>query len=184
MKKFLSMVLCIVLILSMAIPVIAAENEDTRQTVVSLEVDPSLEHYTLTIPATIKLDMAKEVNEIPVTLTDVTLCWNKNLEVNVTAQNACEEAWETEVNDSDFSPSSYLIHTEDANKKILYGIKGFMNNYYQNERGITVAWACSYSDNSGNGVQVECGPLEIKLLGDYPGAGTYTDTLTFTVELS
>ena len=181
MKKFLSMVLCIVLMLSMAIPAIAAENEDTRQTVVSLEVDPSLEHYTLTIPSTIELDMAKEVNEIPVTLTDVTLCWSKNLDVYVTAQNAGEEAWETEVNDPDFSPSSYLIHTEDANKKILYGIKNFANSHYQDNQGIYVAFAYSYSDN---GVQVEHGPLKIKLLGDYPGAGTYTDTLTFTVKLS
>lgn len=181
MKKLIAILLCMVCVLSLAVPVFAEEIAETKQTVVSLELDPSLEHYTLTIPATIELDMAKDVNEIPVTLTDVAFCWNRRLEVYVTAQNACEEAWETEVDDPEFGPSSYLIHTEDENKKILYGIKDINESYYQSENGVEAA--CAHL-NYNNELDVYDGPLKIKILGDYPGAGTYTDTLTFTVKLS
>jgi len=181
MKKAFALILSIVMMLSLAIPAFAEEIAETKQTVVSLELDPALEHYTLTIPATIELDMAKDVNEIPVTLTDVTFCWNRRLYVYVTAKNACEEAWETEVDDPEFGPSSYLIHTEDENKKILYGIKDINGSYYESENGVEAAHA-DFNDN--NELRVHDGPLQIKIFGDYPGAGTYTDTLTFTVKLS
>ena len=179
MTKLIAILLSVACVLSIVIPAFATEAEDTRTTVVSLELDPSLEHYTLSIPAEIKLDMTKDENLIPVTLTDVALCWNRNLNVYVTAKNASEEAYETEVNDSEFVGSSYLINTEDPTKKILYGIIDPQGNQY--ERGGHAAYAWLNVDGS---ISIHDGDLRIKVLGEYPGAGTYTDTLTFTVKLS
>lgn len=181
MKKLIALLLCMVCVLSLVVPVFAEEIAETRQSVVSLELDPSLEHYTLTIPPEVKFDMTKEVYEVPIELKDVNFVWSRRLDVIVTAQNACEEAWETEVDDPEFGPSSYLIHTEDENKKILYGIKDINGAFYRNEYGVGVASAAFGSDNE---LYVHSGPLRMKILGDYPGAGTYTDTLTFTVRLS
>ena len=181
MKKLIAILLCMVCVLSLAVPVFAEEIAETIETVVSLELDPTLEHYTLTIPAEVKFDMTKEVSEVPIELKDVNFAWNKRLDVYLTAKNGCEEAWYSEIDDQDFSmASSYLIHTEDETKKILYGIKSGYSGLIYDGDDLIVASAYYYEGE----LDIYSNPLEMKILGEYPGAGTYTDTLTFTVKLS
>lgn len=180
MKKLIAILLCMVCVLSLAVPVFAEEIAETIETVVSLELDPTLEHYTLTIPAEVKFDMTKEVSEVPIDLKDVNFAWNKRLDVYLTAKNGCEEAWDSEIDDQDFRmASSYLINTEDETKKILYGIKSGLGFEYAGE-DLTVASAYYYEGE----IEIDNYPLKMKILGEYPGAGTYTDTLTFTVKLT
>ena len=114
MKKAFALILSIVMMLSLAVPAFAAETAESRESVVSLTLDPSMESYTLTIPATIEIDITKETTEIPITLEDVTLVWTDLLSFSVSAANWTADAYETD------KCSSYLINTEDAAKKIPY----------------------------------------------------------------
>ena len=83
MKKVLSILLSFLLLFSMAIPAVASEN----QTVVSLELDPTMESYTLTIPAKVELDPAEKVGYLNITLENINLVWSKTVNVTMTAAN-------------------------------------------------------------------------------------------------
>ena len=166
MKKLIAILLCMVCVLSMAIPVFATEEEDTRTTVVSMTLDPSMESYTLTIPATISIDPTEKSATLNVTLEDVTLVWHTRLDVRYSTANGVTD-----------QEGSFLVNTQDATKKIHYNITDSnLNVYSHDSNGETAAY---YSNG-----EVTNAWIELEVDGEYPGAGTYTDTLTFTVEMS
>ena len=101
MRKILSLVLCIVLMLCMAIPASAEETAGT--TVISLTVDPTMESYTLTIPADVTIDPTTKSGTVSVTLSDVTFVWSTELHVYASSAND----W-------------HLVNQEDATKTIQY----------------------------------------------------------------
>lgn len=169
MKKVLSILLSITLLLSLAIPVFAAET-DTRSTVVSLELDPSMESYTLEIPAQVELDVATKIGAIAVKLTDVSLVWNHSVTVYMTTENGVSG-----------EPGSYLVNSDDESLKIHYTLTDAIGRDYVHGQGDPVA---EYFINTSTGEVIENGGgVTLEIDGDYPGAGTYTDTITFTVEL-
>ena len=161
MKKVLSILLSFLLIFSMAIPAVASEN----QTVVSLELDPTMESYTLTIPATVELDPAEKVGYLNITLENINLVWSKTVNVTMTAANGSADG------------GSYLVNEADETQKIHYIIKNFLGDEYDYDNNFGVV----YTDLDGD---VNGGGLSFEIDGSYPGAGTYTDTLTFNVKLS
>lgn len=168
MKKLIAILLCMACVLSTAIPALAAENEDTRQTVVSLELDPSMESYTLTIPANITIDPAKKSATLNVTLEDVSLFWYDELYV-----------YAAPANHDSVNGGSYLVNTEDTTKKIHYTLTAYSGEELGSLEGKVCA---AYYEK--NEPYLGSGDMTIVVDGEYPGAGTYTDTLTFSVVLS
>ena len=163
MKKVLSILLSLLLIFSLAIPAVASEN----QTVVSLELDSSMESYTLTIPATVELDPSSKTGYIGVELKDVNLVWSGSVNVSFTAANGVTG-----------ENGSYLVNTENEELKIHYIIKNFAGDEYTHNPEKPMVAAYSIKD------EVMGGYIGFEIDGEYPGAGTYTDTLTFNVKLS
>lgn len=171
MKKLIALLLCIVSIMSMAIPAFATEAEDNRSTIVSMTLDPSMETYTLTIPATITIDPAVKSATLKITLENVNLVWHKRLAVYAMPTNR-----------DTVNGGSYLINTEDATKKIHYNLKSQDGQILQaTDTTMSTAYYYLASDST---PYLQNGRLELTVDGDYPGAGTYTDTITFTVKLS
>lgn len=155
MKKLLSLMLCFALLLGLATTVYATGNTTT----VSLEV-PN-ESYTLKIPATVTIDATSKTGSVTVEVADVNLIWSTGLRVVMTAQNAV--AGET---------GSYLVNAESDNK-IHYNLKAsFDGDSYKAGESFDVLRTDSRNSET----------ITLTVDGAYPGAGTYTDTLTFTVE--
>ena len=171
MKKLIAILLCMASVLSMTIPVFATEEEDIRTTVVSMTLDPSMESYTLTIPPTITIDPAKKSATLNVTLEDVTLVWHDALYV-----------YAAPANHDSVNGGSYLVNTEDTTQKIHYTLEAYSGAELGSSEGKVCA--ASYEKNVGGEPYLDSGDMTIVVDGKYPGAGTYTDTLTFTVELS
>lgn len=181
MKKIISLLLATALFMSMTVTAFAAEN----QTVISMEIDESMESYELVIPATVSIDPTVKTGKVAVKIQDINLVWNKSIWLYVKAQNSPEE---TESNASG-SISSYLIDTTDPSKKIAYKmVLGTGVVYtsgepgYNSPRGVlTNIYSYVESSQSWATTREE---IDLTVTGDYPGSGTYTDTLTFTVVLS
>ena len=179
MKKIISLLLATALFMSMTVTA-AAEN----QTVISMEIDESMESYELVIPATVSIDPAVKTGKVEVKIQKINLIWNKGINLYVKAQNSPEES---ESNASG-TISSYLIDTTDTSKKIAYKMvlgtgvvysssesgynsqQGVLTNHYRYDEGIR-SWVTTSEE------------INLTVTGDYPGSGTYTDTLTFTVGL-
>lgn len=168
MRKILSLVLCIVLMLCMAIPASAEETAGT--TVISLTVDPTMESYTLTIPADVTIDPTTKSGTVSVTLSDVTFAWSTELHVYASSAND----W-------------HLVNQEDATKTIQYRMKTNLNGTNSSSGKTLEVANCKmrereagmvqeYNENQNNTMN-----NALTILETYPGAGTYTDTLTFTV---
>ena len=180
MKKIISLLLVTALFMSMTVTAFAAEN----QTVISMEIDESMESYELVIPATVSIDPAVKTGKVELKIQKINLIWNKGINLYVKAQNSPEES---ESNASG-TISSYLIDTTDTSKKIAYKMvlgtgvvysssepgynsqQGVLTNHYRYDEGIR-SWVTTSEE------------INLTVTGDYPGSGTYTDTLTFTVEL-
>lgn len=161
-----------VCVMTMAMPVFAEETEGAKQTIVSLEVDPSMEHYTITIPASISIDPAEKSATLNVTLEDVALVWHSRIHVYAAPANRDTE-----------NIGSYLVHTEDAAKRIHYSLKSTENGMIfnsQQEKLTVMSYYSEYDSDS----ESKTGGIVLTVDGEYPGGGTYTDTLTFTVELT
>ena len=172
MKKIISLLLATALFMSMTVTAFAADN----QTVISMEIDESMESYELVIPATVSIDPAVKTGKVEVKIQDINLVWHKSIGLYVKAQNTDETG-------------SYLINTTDPSKKIAYKIllgtgviysaaesgantpRGVWTNQYKYDED-TQSWIANYREE-----------INLTVTGDYPGSGTYTDTLTFTVEL-
>ena len=166
--------LVVVTVMSMTMTAFAANN----QTEISLTLDESMESYELVIPATVTIDPAEKAGKVEVKIQDINLVWNKGINLYVKAKNTDESG----------ATSSYLINTSDASKKIAYRIHlgnnivynatepaydeevGLLTNTYEYNE-YTSSWA-RYDEE-----------INLVVEGDYPGSGTYTDTLTFSVEL-
>ena len=179
MKKIISLLLATALFMSMTVTA-AAEN----QTVISMEIDESMESYELVIPATVSIDPAVKTGKVEVKIQNINLIWNKGIDLYVKDQNSAEK---TESNASG-SISSYLIDTSDTSKKIAYkmvlGSGIFYTSGdpgYDSQRGL-VTNHYRYDERSQSWVTTS-EEINLTVTGDYPGSGTYTDTLTFTVEL-
>lgn len=168
MKKTLMLILCIILAINMAIPAFASES-----TLVSLTLDETMEEYTLTIPDSIAIDLSEKSAVIDVTLSDVTLIWSNHLSVKVTAENAV-----------DGTDGSHLVNSDNSDLKIHYTINNLINNQQNLDLSSGVRVASYTKGTAGMQDTSQNGKLKLLVDGKYPGAGTYTDTLTFTVTLS
>ena len=154
MKKLVCLVLCFLMIAGMAIPALAADN----QTELTLTVPEDLETYTLTIPATVALDVANGTGAVEVKLSNVNLVWSNCVSVAVASANNC-----------------YLVNEENEQLKMEYQITSTATNDITNaEDYYPLNGVADYREG-----QYHNGSLEIKVLDTYPGAGTYRDTLTF-----
>ena len=180
MKKIISLLLATALFMSMTVTAFAADN----QTVISMEIDESMESYELVIPATVSIDPAVKTGKVAVKIQNINLVWNKGIWLYVKAQNSPEE---TESNASG-SISSYLIDTTDTSKKIAYKMvlgTGIVYTSsepgYNSQRGVLTAMY-NYAEDIQSWVTTR-EEIDLTVTGEYPGSGTYTDTLTFTVEL-
>ena len=163
MKKLLVLMMCIVCVLSMTVTTYA----ETNQTVISLTIDPTAESYTVNIPPTCVIDPATKTQTLKVTLEDVHLVWSDTVVVSVTSQNI----------DEDGDWGAFLVHESDSSKKIHYILENEDNSRIcKRDRSIPVIGYYKGEYNL-------YGTLDIEVDGDYPGAGTYTDTLTFSVEV-
>ena len=159
MKKLFSLILCIALVFSLN--VCAFAEGDT--TTVSLTVDPSLESYTLTIPATATIDPSTKKGNINVSVSNITYVWSTKVKVSVASENFD-------------STGSNLVNNADTAKKIHYTLKDTDSTPVNSTNTYVLGGATSAASLTGG--------LSLEVDGTYPAAGTYTDTLTFTVEMS
>lgn len=172
MKKILSLILCISLVMCMATPAFATEATPYGTTVVSLEVDSSLESYTLTIPATVTISPETKSGSVDVSLSDVTLVWTERISVYMFASNAKTDG-----------KGSYLVNSE-TGKTIHYNLTSPYGQYYDKIDEIyDFHVAGAQWDDLHTEVFCSGGSIELTVDGTYPGSGTYTDTLTFYVKV-
>lgn len=181
MKKTVSFLLALILLCCMAVPAYAA---DTRNTEVSLTVDESLESYEVTIPATITLDAAKFANGektvMKAELTSISAIWSKYIHIDFSSQNGF-----------------YLVNTEDSSKKIGYTFQtADLVSYSASDTvkgGSYFSRSIEYLEGKSDGDFSGTSHLPYDISGEIstkgnnfaiPGSGTYSDTLTFTIELS
>ena len=154
MKKFLSLMLCLGLLVCLATTAYATGST----TNVSLEV-PN-ETYKLNIPASVEINPRDKDGTITVSVEEINLIWSTGLRVYMTAQNA--------VSGED---GSYLVNAE-SDKKIHYSLKTSSDgDSYRTTEAFDIL--DTRLDHSAT--------ITLTVDGAYPGAGTYTDTLTFTV---
>ena len=174
MKRILTLTAAFLLVLSMSLTAFAANN----QTEVSLTLEENMETYTLVIPPTVIISPAEKTGKVEVKIQNINLVWSKGINLYVKAQNS----------DANGDYSSFLINAEDSSKKIGYDIYLGSNILYSakeysynTERGLltNIYSPEEYSDSWARYPE----EINLKVTGEYPGSGTYTDTLTFTVEL-
>lgn len=173
MKKVTAILLVAMILTSVFSTVVAA---GTKNTEISMTVDPSLESYVLIIPATVEIDPTERVGEIDVVLSDVELFWNTFLTVYATSANHV-----------DGEGGSYLVDTTDSTKKISYSIFSECGgtSFVETEQGLYAAGYTAAHEWRGSSYieKLEDGKMTITVDGTLPGSGVYTDTLTFSVEL-
>jgi len=173
MKKAISILLAVLVLLSVTATTMAAGNT----TEISLDLDPSSETYTLNIPAKVEIDPASMQGEIEVTLSDPNLLWNTFLTVYANSQNHI-----------DGEDNSYLVDTEDQDAKIAYSVNSESTgdtSFEATEQGLRAAVynaaheyrGTTYSETLADGI------ITLTVNGAIPGDGVYTDLLTFSVDL-
>lgn len=172
MKKLISVLLCVAIALCIVPTVQAAEVAETKQTTVSLKLDPTLETYTLTIPATVSIDPSTKDGTIEISLTNMKFIWHSGISVLMSAANS-----------SASEQGSYLVNSEDSNQKIHYNATSSYSGAKMHGDRSLVVLECDY-DVSVTPEYTVKESVSLEVDGTYPGAGTYTDTLTFSVELS
>ena len=161
MKKIISLLVATVLLMSMTVTAFAAEN----QTVISMEIDESMESYELVIPATVSIDPAVKTGSVEVKFEDVELVWTTSLKVYVNSSNP----------DTESGKGAFLVNKDNDNK-IHYNIQSGMGEIYKGNEMLTLDyyWAGSEYIAQGNSIK-------LTVDGTYPGGGIYTDTLTFRI---
>lgn len=163
MKKIISLLVATVLLMSMTVTAFAAEN----QTVISMEIDESMESYELVIPATVNIDPTVKTGSVEVKVENVELVWNTNIKVYVNSSNP----------DTTTNEGAFLVNSSN-NNKIHYKLTSGMGQWYTGTEMLTLD--CHYVDGecytTGNSIKID-------IDGTYPGGGIYTDTLTFRVDV-
>ena len=159
MKKLLSLMLCLVLFSCMVTTAYATDGNSS--TVVSLTVPE--ESYTLEIPPSVTIGADSRSGALKVSIKEVNLIWSDEIRVRFDAANAVEGEY-----------GSYLKHTENENK-IPYTIIDDYGSQYK--KGGNSNYAVMGTNTPTDGTIT----LEVDSTYQYPGAGTYTDTLTFYV---
>jgi len=90
MKKFAIIILALALVLSLSVPVFAADNE--RQTKVSFSYTPPAPSYTVSIPATIELELDEYVS-LDVTVSDIENLGNKKIAITLDDALTGDVSW-------------------------------------------------------------------------------------------
>ena len=164
MRKIITVLLAFALVLGMTMTAFASDN----QTEISLTLDEGMETYELVIPATFNLnpdDKGQEVR-VPLEVKNINLVWSKELHVYVNSANPDDEL------------GAFLVEKTNPSKKIHYKMYSGMGPDYVGEEMITYRY---YYDERSNTFLYTGGGVFIEVDGEYPGSGTYIDTLTFKV---
>ena len=167
MKKVISFILCLALVFSLNICAFAEETANDQTTVLKLTVDPSLETYTLSIPAELEIDPTTKTATLTVSASEINLLWSDSLCVDVSSENLDANG-------------ANLINTNDETKKIHYKMKDGDNTPLNSSTEMITAFTYKKADDTQQTKSAE-GSMAITVDGTYPASGTYTDTLTFTV---
>lgn len=175
MKKLIALLLCLALLLGFSV-VAQAKTEtemETQEVEVSLELDPTMETYTLVLPATVELDPFTKEGSLEIGITAANLVWSDGIEIGCKAENAAM------LNGDElgsYSYSSYLVNSE-TNEKIGY----FLYNDVGDQMGPLKTSKSVFCTDG----YVPCyGNIRFEIPEGqaFPGSGTYSDTLTFTVK--
>ena len=161
MKKYVTILIAMLLLFSMSMTVFAETTTNT--TTVSLTVEDT-ESYVLKIPSDITIDSTKKQAELKVELTDVSLVWSSDIWVYVDSANPVGSG----------NRGAFLVNPDSQDKKIRYQLTSGVGPIYNGSPMLL------YAHNRGGNTN---GLLTLQVDGEYPGSGTYTDTLTFTVEI-
>lgn len=166
MKKSLSMVLALALSLSMALPAFAVTEitsanvgANTGETVVTYGTS---EGFTVTIPADFNIDTATNKATADVKADDVMIAYGKTLNVKISGDDYVD-SWE-------------LIDTNAADNTLTYeiGTTEGGNDIVNNSVVLSVA-----AGNTSGATET----LYFEVIDNLTKAGTYKDTLTFTVSV-
>jgi len=166
MKKYFTLILALAMLLAMSVPAMA---ENAGETEISLTVESSMESYNLVIPPTLEIDPVEKTAQLKVELSDVNLVWNDRLVVIANPANPDEDG-----------RGGYLVKEGDANTRIHYTLQDG-NGEIKNKDLMVASYAAPYGGSSESYI---LDGLKITVDDDYPGSGTYSDTLTFTVSLT
>lgn len=167
MKKVISFILCLALVFSLNICAFAEETSNDQTTVLKLTVDPSLETYTLSIPAELNIDPTTKTATLTISASEINLLWSDSLCVDVSSANLD-------------ATGANLVNTNDETKKIHYKMKDGDNTPLNSSTEMITPFIYEKADDTQQTKRAE-GSLAITVDGTYPASGTYTDTLTFTV---
>lgn len=157
MKKSIAFLLAFVILMSMAMTVFAADN----QTEISLTLDENMESYEVVIPPTVPIDLTQNETRFQVQIKNISLVWSDLVKVYVASANP----------DTETGLGAFLVNTEDATKKIHY--KMYLPRDYEG----TETLVAQISNTSTSYTAT----IDIEVDGEFPGSGTYTDTLTFRI---
>ena len=176
MKKLIALLLCLALLLGFSV-VAQAKTEtemETQEVEVSLELDPTMETYTLVLPATVELDPFTKEGSLEIGITAANLVWSDGIEIGCKAENAAM------LNGDElgsYSYSSYLVNSE-TNERIGYFLYNNGGDRMDPLKTSESVFFCEKEFGPYSGIIC----FEIPEGQAFPGSGTYSDTLTFTVK--
>ena len=162
MKKTLSMALALTLALSLAVPAFATDitvDGGVGETVVTYGTSQG---FTVTIPADFTIDSATQKASADVEAENVLIPYGKTLNVRISGDDYVD-SWE-------------LIDTAEASNQLTYNIGTTEggNDIVNNSVVLSVA-----AGNTSGATET----LYFEVIDTLTKAGTYTDTLTFTVSV-
>lgn len=162
MKKTLSMALALTLALSLAVPAFATDitvDGGVGETVVTYGTSQG---FTVTIPADFTIDSATQKASADVEAENVLIPYGKTLNVRISGDDYVD-SWE-------------LIDTAEASNQLTYNIGTTEggDDIVNNSVVLSVA-----SGNTSGATET----LYFEVIDTLTKAGTYTDTLTFTVSV-
>ena len=163
MKKTLSMLLAVCMLCALCVPAFAANitetGAQTQDTVVKYGMEAS---YTVTIPETVAIDVDTLQGNTTVKASDVVLASGEKLNIVLTGD--CNE-----------NKEFHLKDTTDASNTLAYTISNADGDVLTTDDVVMTV-------DAGN-VAGASAALKFALTSDVTKAGTYTDTLTFEVEI-
>ena len=165
MKKFLSSVLCLVMLLSTTIPAFAADvttDGGAQETLVTYGMS---EFFTVVIPADFDIDGATKKATADVSATNVMISHDAVLEVTISG-NDYVDGWE-------------LIDTAEATNKLTYTIGSTAGGADIVNGSVVLAVAAGEAWDT-----TTTETMHFTVVDELTKSGAYTDTLTFTVGVS
>lgn len=162
MKKILSMVLVVMMVLSM-IPAAYATNitidgNQTANTVVTYGLD---EGYTVVIPDSVALN-ADGVGTATLSASNVIIASGKTLNVRISG--------------ADYTTAWELIDQADPDNAVAYSIKKSGAEIKNNDVVLSSASGANWNSSVSS-------VLDFAITGEIAKSGSYKDTLTFTVSI-